>query len=181
MHIEIDIKDNLIDKWGTLIIAPVAYDIENSVILTPGFEYRVEEGKPTIQINVGNKAVNGVAVKKDSLLDVDNFCLYCQKPFAEERFERHLENSPDCYIKEIMNHGQPEDMLICNYCGKEVQRKSYMDHYNSEECQRSDDLDMGGYTECKYCQQMIPNTHYSNHIARHENNVPAEEGKKDAK
>lgn len=53
MRMIIDFDDTLIDKWGSLVIHPVAMEIEKSAILLPGFEYRVHENSPTVRISTG--------------------------------------------------------------------------------------------------------------------------------
>jgi len=50
MRIVIDIEDDLVQEWGSLVIHPVSLDIEKSVILLPGFKYQVTEDRPTFKI-----------------------------------------------------------------------------------------------------------------------------------
>jgi hypothetical protein len=50
MRIVIDIEDDLVDEWGSLVIHPVSLAIDKSVILLPGFKYQVLKERPTVQI-----------------------------------------------------------------------------------------------------------------------------------
>jgi hypothetical protein len=50
MRVIIEIRDELIVEWGTVIICPVQLKVEDSQVLLPGFKYRLpasDKERPT--------------------------------------------------------------------------------------------------------------------------------------